>query len=101
MDDDGTRKTIWEFSHEDVQFSLKQRSLNGKEGTKKANIKIIKQRLKSYGVEGYLRFLKNKISFTWGDGTYYSLSKLSREAVFKGSIFYEHVVGKRMVYLWV
>ncbi|MCC0630253.1 MULTISPECIES: glycosyltransferase family 39 protein [unclassified Clostridioides] len=91
----GLEKPYGSFSHEDVQFSLKQRSLNGKEGTKKANIKIIKQRLKSYGVEGYLRFLKNKISFTWGDGTYYSLSKLSREAVFKGSIFYEHVVGKK------
>ena len=38
---------------------------------KQENIKKIKERLKTYGTQGYIKFLNNKIKGqTWGTGTY-------------------------------
>lgn len=48
------------------------------------NLKEIKKRLHNYGSEGYFKFLTIKATWTWGDGTYYSPSKLRREPINNG-----------------
>lgn len=56
------------FSAEEWQFTLK---LPDYETRKEANIQKIKERLKSYGTQGYIKFLNKKIKGqTWGSGTY-------------------------------
>lgn len=56
------------FSAEEWQFTLK---LPDYETRKSENIRVIKERLKSYGTQGYIKFLNNKITGqTWGSGTY-------------------------------
>lgn len=56
------------FSAEEWQFTLQ---LPDYETRKEANIQKIKERLTSYGTQGYIKFLNNKIKGqTWGSGTY-------------------------------
>lgn len=56
------------FSAEEWQFTLK---LPDYETRKDENIRVIKERLKEYKVQGYIKFLNHKIkSQTWGSGTY-------------------------------
>jgi len=47
----------------------------------KINIVEIKKRLKAFGYIGYIKFLADKASITWGDGTYFAPEKLRREVV--------------------
>lgn len=56
------------FSAEEWQFTLQ---LPDYETRKSENIRVIKERLKKYGAQGYIKFLNNKIKGqTWGSGTY-------------------------------
>ena len=56
------------FSADEWQFTLK---LPDYETRKEENINKIKERLHSYGTQGYIKFLNNKIKGqTWGSGTY-------------------------------
>ncbi|WP_195932410.1 acyltransferase family protein [Turicibacter sanguinis] len=59
-------------------ISLKDSGYSNKEIIEE-HLKIIKSRLKEYGFLGMIDHINEKIDFTWGDGTYYSLDKLSRE----------------------
>lgn len=57
-----------EFSAEEWQFTLE---LPDYETRKEENIKVIKERLKEYGTQGYIKFLNDKAKdYTWGTGTY-------------------------------
>ena len=56
------------FSAEEWQFTLQ---LPDYQTRKSENIRVIKERLKNFGVQGYIKFLNNKIKGqTWGSGTY-------------------------------
>ena len=56
------------FSAEEWQYTLQ---LPDYETRKEANIQKIKERLTSYGTQGYIKFLNNKTKGqTWGSGTY-------------------------------
>lgn len=56
------------FSAEEWQYTF---SLPDKEARKEAHINKIKERLSSYKVQGYIKFLSQKATNqTWGNGTY-------------------------------
>lgn len=56
------------FSAEEWQFTLR---LPDYKTRKSENIRVIRERLKNYGTQGYIKFLNNKITGqTWGSGTY-------------------------------
>lgn len=64
-----------QYNPADIEFTS---SLPNKEIRKIEIKKEIKKRLSNYGLKGYLKFLDNKIKFTWSDGTMFSIEKLSR-----------------------
>lgn len=82
------------YNADDLIFTNEVRAEKGKEGAKKVNIEIIKDRLNEYGLVGYLKFLDGKISFTWGDGTYYATSKLSRLLLTENKI-QQYIIGNK------
>lgn len=85
----------------DVNFTSDICKKQGKEAAERANIEEIKNRLKNYGVKGYLNFLKEKISFTWGDGTYYAPNKLRRDPISTNNM-QEYVIGeKNQAYIYL
>lgn len=56
------------FSADEWQFTLR---LPDYETRQNENIRVIKNRLKTYKTQGYIKFLNNKIKGqTWGSGTY-------------------------------
>ena len=56
------------FSSSEYDYTFSFKDYNSR---KKANIKKVKERLKQWKTQGYIKFLNNKISTqTWGDGTY-------------------------------
>jgi len=46
-------------------------SIPGKEAKQKKNIEVIKERLKNFGVIGYLGYLWKKVVWIFGDGTFF------------------------------
>lgn len=64
------------FNRKDFNYS---KSIIGKDAKQEAAIQIIKERLNDYGFSGLLKHLGTKINYTYGDGTYYSVSLLSRK----------------------
>lgn len=56
------------YSSEDCKSTLE---LVGKNEKIKYNIKIIRERLKKFGILGYLKFIYNKLTWTVSDGTFY------------------------------
>lgn len=62
------------FSQKDYSNTLKQGNLDQK---KAYNIAVIKERLKEYGLRGFLLHLQKKIAYTWSDGRFYSHYQLS------------------------
>ena len=74
MSKEGEGGYLWE----DLKYTL---SFETKEERKNANILEIKKRLNNFGVDGYAKFLLNKASMTWGDGTYFAPQKLNRQPV--------------------
>lgn len=56
------------YSQKEWDYTL---SFPTRKSREQANISVIKQRLKDYGIQGYIKFLNNKATnSTWGDGTY-------------------------------
>ena len=90
----GLKGPVGQFNQEDVLFSENIKLKYGKEKVKEENIRVIKERLKDYGINGYIEFLNDKISFTWGDGTYYSVNKLER-SLEKNNNIQEYVIGSK------
>ncbi|MGM9987209.1 MAG: glycosyltransferase family 39 protein [Bacillaceae bacterium] len=90
----GLKSPYGGYSSEDVHFSNEFRLREGKQATKQANIKMIQERLKKYGVTGYIHFLNNKIAYTWGDGTYFAPKKLAVNPV-KVSKLHPYIIGSQ------
>lgn len=87
-----------QYNHLDVEFT---ENLPNKEIRKRENIKEIKKRLNNYGFLGYLRFLDNKIKFTWSDGTMFSIEKLRREPK-EITTLHQYVTGdKKYVFVYL
>lgn len=64
------------YNDEDVIYT---RSFEGIENKKQANLKVIKERVNNLIKDKkVLNFYTNKAIYTWGDGTYFATSKLSR-----------------------
>lgn len=82
------------YNEEDVTFTKSIRISDGKEAAEKANLKEIKNRLKNYGLKGYCKFLIDKISFTWGDGSYYAPAILSEKPISHNKL-QEYVIGNK------
>lgn len=82
------------YNEEDVTFTKSIKVSDGKEAAEKANLKEIKNRLKNYGLKGYCKFLIDKISFTWGDGSYYAPAILSEEPISHNKL-QEYVIGNK------
>lgn len=56
------------FDADEWQFTLR---LPDYDTRKNENLRVIKERLKSYGTQGYIKFLNHKVrAQTWGGGTY-------------------------------
>lgn len=86
------------YNPADVNFTS---SITGKENKEKANIEMIKERLKNYGVSGYLKFIDKKLSYTWSDGTLYAPEKLRREPI-ENNKYQKYIIGNdRNLYLYV
>ncbi|MGL5414483.1 MAG: glycosyltransferase family 39 protein [Clostridium sp.] len=63
-----------------------------KNDIKSFNIATIKSRLHSYGFDGYSKFLQRKLKYTWGDGTYFASSLLSRKPK-TNYFFHKYIYG--------
>lgn len=80
------------FNMEDYsEITFKALDEGRQQELKDIHIEEIKNRLGNYGVFGYLNFLTKKLSYTWGDGTYYVSDKLSREPSNPDSWIYKFV----------
>lgn len=64
------------FTSEDYYITMDQPTYEDK---KKAEIEAIKQKLAGYNVGTFLKHLNTKLTFAWGDGTYYGPIKLERQ----------------------
>lgn len=64
------------FNNEDASEAANVIAAGG--NIKEFELNKVKRRLADYGVGGYLRFVANKVSYTWGDGEYFAPVKLAR-----------------------
>lgn len=62
-------------------FGGEYRGANTNKEIKQVARELISERLSGYGPVGYMEFLSRKISFTWGDGSYFVSEKLGRQPV--------------------
>lgn len=85
------------FNSEDPDFTV---SFPNEAQKKKANIRVIKERLKNY-IENkeLLKFYTNKLTYTWGDGTFYAPVKLSREPKYNTAAS-EYIYGSQKDYFY-
>ena len=87
-----------QYNPEDVEFTS---SLANKEVRKIETKKEIKKRLSNYGLKGYLKFVDNKIKFTWSDGTMFSIDKLSRNPK-EITTLHQYITGdKKYVFVYL
>ena len=66
-------------------------TLANQDASSDVQIAEIKARLENYGFWGYGGFLLKKLSYTWGDGTYFVSEKLSRSPSHPDSAIYQFV----------
>ena len=87
------------YNDEDANFSigLKNEDKSNQE-IKEANIHIIKERIKNYRFIGMIDHFKQKINYTWSDGTYYSITKLRREPLIENNPYADYVIGHQNKY---
>lgn len=87
------------YDDNDAHFSigLKNDDKSNQE-IKEANIQIIKERIQNYGFTGMIDHLKQKINYTWSDGTYYSIRKLIREPLMENNPYADYVIGHQNKY---
>lgn len=82
------------YNEQDVIYTRSVKINSGKEAAKKANIREIKHRLYNYGLVGYSKFIIGKISFTWGDGSYYAPAILSEQPI-RHNELQDYVIGDK------
>lgn len=87
------------YDDNDAHFSigLKNDDKSNQE-IKEANIQIIKERIQNYGFTGMIDHLKQKINYTWSDGTYYSIRKLIREPLMENNPYADYIIGHQNKY---
>lgn len=87
------------YDDEDANFSmgLKNEDKSNQE-IKEANIRIIKDRIHNYGISGMIDHFKQKINYTWSDGTYFSIKKLIREPLIENNPYADYVIGHQNKY---
>ena len=87
------------YDDEDATFSigLKNEDKSNQE-IKEANIHIIKERIQNYGFIGMIDHFKQKINYTWSDGTYFSIKKLIREPLMENNPYADYVIGHQNKY---
>ena len=59
---------------------------------------MIKDRIHNYGFTGMIDHLKQKINYTWSDGTYYSIRKLIREPLMENNPYADYIIGHQNKY---
>ena len=87
------------YDDNDAHFSigLKNDDKSNQE-IKEANIQIIKERIQNYGFTGMIDHLKQKINYTWSDGTYFSIRKLIREPLMENNPYADYMIGHQNKY---
>lgn len=65
------------FNDDDYNFTFNK--YLSRDERDKANEEEIKNRLNNYGLVGYLKFLLEKATWTWGDGTYSTLDLIGNQ----------------------
>ncbi len=87
------------YDDNDAHFSMGLKN-GGKsnEEIKENNIRVIKERIHDYGFTGMMDHFKQKINYTWSDGTYYSIRKLIREPLIQNHPYADYVIGNQNKY---
>lgn len=80
------------YSSQDNEYTGIQPSVELK---KEANITEIKNRLKNFGIIGYIKFLFKKFEYVWNDGTYYVFNKIGWGTINKEGALYDYVIGEK------
>ena len=78
------------YSQKDVDATNQQPTHEDKVNL---NIETIKQRLKDFGIYGYLSFLKHKFIYVWADPTFYVLNKIGWDTINKESKLYDIIIN--------
>lgn len=79
---EGKNQTLYgAYNENDVSGTV---AITGSKAKKEHNIKIIKERLKDFGVLGYSKFLYNKANWILSDGTFF----YGQEGYWNSEIFY-------------
>ena len=86
----GTSIGYGAYSQEDADYTTIQPSYQDKVN---ANKIVIKQRLKDFGVKGYIEFLFKKFKYVWNDGSYYVLTTIGWDTINQNSMLYRVVLG--------
>lgn len=86
----GTSIGYGAYSQEDADYTTIQPSYQDKVN---ANKIVIKQRLKDFGVKGYIEFLFKKFKYVWNDGSYYVLNTIGWDTINQNSMLYRLVLG--------
>lgn len=82
------------YNEEDHTYTKSQVN---KEEKKQADIKVIKERLKNFGIFRYISFLAQKININWSNGAYRYLDKMTNVDEF--SVGYEYVAGNNIIFI--
>ena len=87
------------YSATDDEFTndLKLNQGLSNEQIKEVHFEIIKNRLTKNGFSGFMKHLKEKINFTWAEGTYFAPEKLSRLPVSE-NVYQPYIWGDAKVY---
>ena len=87
------------YSATDDEFTndLKLNQELSNEQIKEIHLEIIKERLTKNGFSGFMNHLKEKINFTWAEGTYFAPEKLSRLPVGE-NIYQSYIFGDAKIY---
>lgn len=85
------------FNESEADFTT---SFPTEEAKKNANIRVIKERLKKYwNNHTIIQFYTNKLTYTWGDGTFFAAEKLQREPKYT-TIASKYVYGEEKWYYY-
>ena len=86
----GTSIGYGAYSQDDADYTAIQPTYQDKVN---ANKIVIKQRLKDFGVKGYIEFLFKKFKYVWNDGSYYVLNTIGWDTINQSSMPYRLVLG--------
>lgn len=91
----GTAIGYGSYSQKDADYTATSGNYEEK---KEANVREIKERLRNYGLKGYLHFLYKKCEYIWNDGTYYCLKLIGWDTLNTTSTPYKYVLGEKSDY---